>query len=124
MIPGIRGWIVVALVTAAWLSAASAQHQHPPQDAAIHERFYSTWKMPDAPHVSCCSSHDCYPTEARHDGQGWLARRREDGKWLRIPAEKVETNRDNPDGRNHICAPTPDRGHIIEVFCFTVGGGT
>lgn len=123
MTPGPRGLIVLALLATFATAALAQSHQHPPQDAPLHERFYSTWMMPDNPSVSCCNNRDCYPVEARHDEQGWLAKRREDGKWLRVPANKVETNRDNPDGRNHLCAPTPDRAYTVEVFCFTVGSG-
>jgi hypothetical protein len=36
------------------------------------------------------------------------AKRREDGKYILIPPEKVEHNRDNPDGRNHLCTPPPN----------------
>jgi hypothetical protein len=25
------------------VSTAAAQHRHPPQDEALHEKFYSTW---------------------------------------------------------------------------------
>ncbi len=28
-------------------SAIAQEHHHPPQDQTIHERFYSTWMMPD-----------------------------------------------------------------------------
>lgn len=82
-------------------------------------KFYETWMMPDAPHISCCNEKDCYPTEARKTPTGWEAKRREDGKWLRIPESKIERNRDNPDGRNHLCAPPPDGDR---VFCFILGG--
>lgn len=138
-----RGILVVALVTIGFICAGLAQqparfntsgpsvakvlktsHNHPPQDVALHDRFYSSWMMPDARHVSCCHERDCYPVEARHDRTGWLAKRREDGKWLRVPAAKVETERDNPDGRSHLCAPTPDMATTSEVFCFIAGSGT
>lgn len=102
---------------------ASAQHRHPPQDEPIHEKFYSTWMRPDNPNLSCCSQHDCYPTEARNEGGVWFAKRREDGKWLRVPPEKVEKNRDNPDGRSHLCAPRPERAYSADIFCFTAGSG-
>ena len=120
-----RRCIVVLIAAALAFVAvrASAQHHHPPQDVAIHERFYRTWKMPDNPSVSCCDNRDCYPTEAKIIDGTWFARRREDGVWLRVPPEKVEQNRDNPDGRNHLCAPPPDRVSMVEVFCFTVGSG-
>ena len=105
--------------------AAAAQHRHPPQDEAPHERFYSTWYMPDNPARSCCNNADCYPTEIKHVGGFVFARRREDGKYILIPPQKVERNRDNPDGRNHLCAPPPDSDHPVDiVFCFSLGGGT
>lgn len=122
---------VVAIVAALGLVignacalAQHAGHNHPPEHEALHEQFYSTWQMPDAPGISCCNKGDCYPTQARRDAIGWLALRREDGKWLRVPDRKVEQNRDNPDGRNHLCAPSPDRLLSSEVFCFLPGGGT
>lgn len=97
-------------------------HDHPPQDAEIHQKFYRTWMMPDAPQSSCCDDRDCYPTEARKVGNRWEAKRREDGQWLVVPPEKIEQNRDNPDGRNHLCAPPPAYGD--RVYCFIVGSGT
>lgn len=108
------------------LKALRAQgHAHPPQDIELHEKFYSTWMMPDNPSMSCCNKSDCYPTEARFQNGHWSARRREDGKWLHVPDKKVERNRDNPDGRAHLCAPPPG-GSWAEgtVFCFTAGAGT
>src|SRR5256885_15133467 len=88
-------------------SAAVAQHRHPPQDEALHEKFYSSWYMPDDPSKSCCNKADCYPTEIKYVSGNIYARRREDGKYIPIPPQKVERNRDNPDGRNHLCAPPP-----------------
>lgn len=101
-------------------------HHHPPQDAEIHDKFYSTWMRPDNRNVSCCHKLDCYPTEARFRNGGWLAKRREDGKWLSVPAAKVELDRDSPDGRNHLCAPPPHNEAIYQngVICFIAGGGT
>ena len=105
-------------------STATAQHYHPPQDEALHEKFYSTWYMPDNPAKSCCNKADCYPTEIKYVGSFIYARRREDGKYILIPPWKVERNRDNPDGRNHLCAPPPNAYHRDDtVFCFSLGGG-
>jgi hypothetical protein len=43
---------------------------HPPQDQWLHEKFYSTWHMPDNPSASCCNDADCYPTEIQYiDGK-------------------------------------------------------
>jgi hypothetical protein len=106
-------------------SIAAAQHRHPPQDEALHEKFYSTWYMPDNPARSCCNSADCYPTDIKYVDGNIYARRREDGHYILIPPQKVERNRDNPDGRNHLCAPPPsDSRPAGTVFCFSLGGGT
>lgn len=104
---------------------AQEHRQHPPEDMPLHEQFYSTWHMPDQPTKSCCNKADCYPTDIKYVGGQIYARRREDGKWLLIPARKVEHNRDNPDGRNHLCAPPPLQNYGgDEVYCFALGGGT
>ena len=80
---------------------------HPPQDQLLHEQFYATWHMPDNPNTSCCNDADCYPTEIKYVDGNIYAKRREDGKYIPIPPEKIESKRDNPDGRNHLCAPPP-----------------
>jgi hypothetical protein len=107
------------------VSTATAQHRHPPQDEALHEKFYSRWYMPDDPAKSCCNKADCYPTEVKYVDGKLFARRREDGKYIAIPPQKIEHNRDNPDGRNHLCAPPPSSVNPVDtVFCFALGGGT
>lgn len=110
-------WIIIALAA----PAPAQEHHHPPEDEAIHEKFYNKWMMPNNRKISCCHKMDCYPTEAKKQGENWLAKRREDGKWLRVPNDKVENEIDNPDGRNHLCAPTPDKGET--VYCFQPGAG-
>ena len=116
--------IIIAIITLFIISLPvfGQDHQHPPEDMEIHRKFYNTWMMPDRPDVSCCHDRDCYPTEARKIGNRWEARRREDGQWLVVPPEKIEHERDNPDGRNHLCAPPPAYG--ATVYCFILGGGT
>lgn len=102
-----------------------AGHRHPPQDQQLHEKFYSTWRMPDHPSTGCCNNADCYPTEIKYVDGSIYAKRREDGKYIFVPPEKVEKNRDNPDGRNHLCAPPPARLSPSDtVFCFALGGAT
>ena len=114
--------LAVGLVSV--VSTAAAQHRHPPQDEALHETFYSTWYMPDNPARSCCNKADCYPTEIKYVGGNVYARRREDGNYILIPPWKIERNRGNPDGRNHLCAPPPDGSYPTDtVFCFSLGGG-
>jgi hypothetical protein len=117
------------LLLALLASPAVAQERHaghPLQDMPIHEKFYATWYMPDQPSKSCCNKADCYPTEAKFENGRWYAQRREDGKFIPIPPKKVEHNRDNPDGRNHVCMPPPTAQSYPPdtIFCFSVGGGT
>jgi hypothetical protein len=102
----------------------AVHRRHPPQDQALHEKFYSTWHMPDNPGVSCCNSADCYPTDIKYIDDQIYARRREDGRYILIPPQKVERNRDNPDGRNHLCAPPPALSPLDGVYCFALGGAT
>jgi len=102
-----------------------AERHHPPQDQALHEKFYSTWRMPDNPAVSCCNNADCYPTDIKYIDGRLYAKRREDGKFIFVPPQKVERNRDNPDGRNHLCAPPPNVYSPTDtVYCFALGGAT
>jgi hypothetical protein len=118
-----RAYLAAGFILAA--STATAQHRHPPQDQALHEKFYSTWYMPDYPARSCCNNADCCATEVKYVGANVYARRREDGKYVLIPPQKVERNRDNPDGRNHLCAPLPNNFYPADtVFCFSLGAGT
>jgi hypothetical protein len=128
-----RGILLMSCLLCLLATAAQAQDgqghaglsQHPPQDQLLHEKFYSTWHMPDHPSVSCCNDADCYPTEIRYIDGNIYAKRREDGKYISIPPEKVERNRDNPDGRNHLCAPPPNLLRSSDtVFCFALGGAT
>ena len=120
---------IVFLVLIALVAPAKAQEHraHPVADLPLHEKFYSSWYMPDQPTKSCCNKADCYPTEVRVQGDMIFARRREDGKWLLVPSHKVERHRDNPDGRNHICAPPPPPPTASQaqdtVYCFALGGG-
>jgi hypothetical protein len=112
------------LAPLAFASPSLTQHHHPPEDADLHEKFYRTWRMSEHD-WSCCDNGDCYPTEARIVGGAILAKRREDGKFIAVPPEKVDRKRDNPGGRNHICAPPPTATYPPDtVFCFMLGTGT
>lgn len=105
--------LAFGFVAAAGIARGQGHSHH---DAA--GRFYSTWMMPDRRTMSCCSDRDCYATEAKQVGDHWFARIRETGEWVRIPPDKIETERDNPDGQNHLCASPGG-----QVYCFIVGGG-
>ena len=120
--------VFLVLIVLATPAKAQEHRAHPAADVPLHEKFYSSWHMPDQPTRSCCNKTDCYPTEVRVQGGMIFARRREDGKWLLIPSNKVERHRDNPDGRNHICAPPPPPTSASNepdtVYCFALGGAT
>jgi hypothetical protein len=124
--PPCKGLFAVGMTLAAlaFASPSLAEHYHPLQDEDIHEKFYSTWRRPDNSDASCCSNRDCYPTEVRTVGGEIFAKRREDGKFIAGPAARVDRKRDNPDGRNHICAPPPTSMYMPDtVFCFMLGTG-
>lgn len=116
--------ILLALIPRAW--AEDHQHHHPPQDAQLHDRFYSTWYMPNGGmprNSSCCNLKDCYPTTIKKVGDVYFARRREDGAWIPIPTSKIEQNqsdpRESPDGRSHVCMAAPSGG--ANVYCAVLG---
>lgn len=111
--------IIILAILLVVAPAFAQEHHHPPEHEALHETFYKTWMQPDQPHLSCCNKQDCYPTEAKFENGKWWARQRETGGWMPVPPEKVEQNRDNPDGRNHVCASPA--GYL---FCFSLGNGT
>jgi hypothetical protein len=114
----LRALIACTLLASPALADDPGEHQHPPQDQALHERFYSTWMQPDNPSRSCCNKQDCAPVLAvRRRGERWEAQRR-DGRWMVIPEQKIERKRDSPDGRSHLCSVEGS------VFCFVAGEGT
>lgn len=109
--------VVAFLVAIMFIVAAHAQEHHP---QAIHEKFYSTWMMPDAPATSCCHNQDCSPAPSRFANNHWEAKHNE--FWIPIPPNKVEQNRDSPDGRSHLCGRPGPIGEFT-VFCFIRGTG-
>jgi len=121
--------IPATLWLALMVAPAAAQEIHRHGNEVITGevgRFYETWRKPDKPNESCCNRLDCYATEARFVNDRWQAKRREDGKWLNIPEQKIERNRDMPDSRAHLCAPPPNHPHYEKdaVFCFGAGSGS
>lgn len=120
----IRDALALILLTVPALAQDVTHRSHPAADMPLHEKFYQHWYMPDNPQRSCCSATDCYPTTIQYRNGSIYAKRREDGKWLHIPPRKVEQHRDNPDGRNHLCAPPPNASYPPDtVFCFALGTG-
>jgi hypothetical protein len=122
-----RNRLLCILVLVLATPALAQEHQHPPQDQALHNQFYSNWYRPDKPNMSCCSNKDCYPTEFRMQTGQWFARRREDGRWIWVPPGAFEHNRkvgiprESPDTGSHVCMQPPGQGEM--VFCAVLGIG-
>lgn len=112
--------LFAALVAAFSFSATAQDHQHPPEHASIHEFFYKNWMRPDHPTLSCCDLKDCAPAILKNVNGVWYGKRATDQNFRRIPPEKMETNRDSPDGRSHMCASLNDNE---TVYCAIVGAG-
>jgi len=112
--------LFIMLGVAGWVTACSAEEDfHPAEHRQLHHEFYSNWMRPDHPNQSCCNLQDCAPvSEIRKIGNRWEARRENDGAWLVIPPQKIEQQRDSPDGRSHLCS------RDATVFCFVFGAGT
>lgn len=109
-------WAIVAFSVG---KARAEDHRHPTETiTGATAKFYETWKRPDQPSISCCNLADCYATPSRHKGGHIQALHRESGDWIDVPAEKVELDRDSPDGMSHLCA-RPDK----HVYCFVFGAG-
>ena len=125
LLSGLCCLLATAAARAKDVGEGQAARHHPPQDQWLHNTFHSTWHMLDNPSASCCNDADCYPTEIKLIDGKIYAQRREDGKYIPVPPQKVERNRDNPDGRNHLCALPPNVYKPADtVYCFALGGAT
>lgn len=100
--------------------AAQEIHHHEGMSPEV-DRFYSTWERPDVPGASCCSHYDCAPATTRMVNGRWMAKRDRDTDWHYVSPEKIETGRDSPDGRSHLCASWLPNG---PVYCLVLGSGT
>jgi hypothetical protein len=127
----VAAWIIAITVLLWGISFCHVQ---------AHE-IYSQWTRKDSPSASCCSGNertgDCYATAAKFDPQSgtWIALRREDHRWLRIPKEVYDPNEDldgvrhaPQDGRAHLCAYPPGRSpewlpNKNGIICFAPGSG-
>ena len=124
---GLIIWLFFLLLVAIYLAVSTVlaqEHQHPPQDQAIHEQFYKTWMIRPEQTSSCCSSQDCAPAEVREIEGRVQARSSISGDWVTVRKERIEQNysdaRESPDGRNHLCY----NPNIYQALCFTYGSGT
>ncbi len=100
----------------------------PAQEGHTHEgavgKFYQTWTMPDSPRTSCCHDEDCFPSQSKFEDGSWYGRKTDDDAWTKIPANKIEQNRDSPDGRSHMCGRKFGASGQFTVFCFLPAGGS
>jgi hypothetical protein len=115
----VKHWLI-GLIFIATPIAAQDIHHHDGMSPDV-DRFYSTWERPDLPGSSCCSRTDCAPATTRLVNGRWMARRDRDTDWYYVPPEKIETRRDSPDGRSHLCASWVPSG---PVFCLVLGSGS
>ena len=131
----LRFWLGLVLVCAVVLAVSvallvGARAEHKPEHMALHHQFYATWMMPDNRAVSCCHDEDCEPAEAYQKDGFWYARKisevYEHPEYTKIPPQKVETERDSPDGQSHICGRRYNgfAGPGMSVFCFVPGNGS
>ena len=129
---GIKYVAVGALLLLIWscIPAIAQEHKHPPQDEAIHQKFYRNWNMPDNRAVSCCHDEDCFPAQAKNVNGTWYARKDDGDEWIEIPRNKVDIglpdSRDPPDSRAHLCGRKytfMGASSGFTVFCFTAGAG-
>lgn len=119
----------ISLVMLCGLLVGTAFGQHKPEHMALHTQFYNTWQMPDNRGVSCCHDEDCEPAEAYQKDGAWYARKISEipthPEYVRVPPQKVEQDRDSPDGRNHICGRRYGFNNMeLSVFCFLPAGGS
>lgn len=114
--------IAVVLVVALAVKAFAQEHHHPPEHSDLHHKFYKTWKMPDNRAISCCHDEDCAPAQSRLVNGSWQARNSDDEPWIDVPAHKVETERDSPDGQSHLCKLKHVYGTYVYCFLPAAGG--
>lgn len=118
-IPRLFALALACALFAVPVQAEDHQHKHPNATYfGATAKFYETWMRPDMPTSSCCNKQDCDAVEQvrQHNGQ-WEAKPQGSNAWISIPPEKVELNRDSPDGRSHLCRAGST------VFCFIAGAG-
>ena len=89
------------------------EHHH----GRLHH-WYQKLMRPNDPYLSCCSSNDCTPTQAKMVDGKWTALKA--GRWITIPNENINSE-ESTDGHAHICW-YPSTADTDEVLCFVKPG--
>ena len=89
------------------------QHHH----GRLHH-WYQKLMRPDVPKISCCSSNDCTPTQARQVNGKWQAMKA--GRWIDIPSQKINAE-ESVDTQAHICW-YPFTKETDDILCFVKPG--
>lgn len=97
----------------------STEHNHPPEHAQLHENFYSGWMKPDNRTISCCNKQDCAPAQVKYKDGKYYVKSIWNGAWVYFPSEKIDWQRESPDGRSHACISQ----HNVP-YCLVLGQGT
>lgn len=118
--------LLAVLAALVFLLVPATAQEHPAQDMQLHNKFYSSWFIPNAgaPRVySCCNQQDCAPAETKRENGHWYGKRRTDANWIQIPDALIESNqgdpRESPDGQSHLCVNAGNG----RVLCAVLGGG-
>jgi hypothetical protein len=85
-------------------------------------KFYQDWMRPDNRNISCCHDKDCAPAQSKLVNGKWQARNSDSEDWVDIPVNRIETDRDSPDGQSHLCKSGTKGG--INVYCFLPAGSS
>jgi hypothetical protein len=110
--------LILGLLAALFIGSVKAQeHRHPVEHQSLHEKFYRDWMMPDNRSISCCHDEDCKPAQSRQLNGKWQARHSDADEWSDVPAYKIETERDSPDGQSHLCGGRLGTGLLFIAFC-------
>jgi hypothetical protein len=114
----VMSFVVLTALSFLSLPAVAAEGDHGHGHEMWHAEFYSKLVQPGTK-ASCCNLADCRPTEIRSTGDHYEARK--DGRWVRVPPEKI-VKVAAPDGGAHICAPptTSTTFGPDDVFCIVM----
>jgi len=86
-----------------------------PVGAEDRGAWFKSLRQP-ATGLSCCDISDCKRTEARWEGNGWVAVVR--GVDRSIPGERVLQSPRSLDGDAYVCASEGGKAETATIYCF------